>query len=266
MASSQRRNIRAVIQHQQQPQQPQPQPEPQRSMQEAGAAEGDRETTSDDGHVCSTGMLQGPYNAEPNVVPFQGLMFDIASREQAINIYTLTLHVKGLEEEEEEEEAGGGGAGGGDVDLSVDVWTTTGTFHASYFNESVWTRIVHAESTQMVRNPLTSSHGAVVIPAHAVETISMNPRERRALYVRMKSGSYLDYSVDAFVQDQAYTAKTDELAIYPGFGIGLATTTNAADVGTTLELFPQALERPLRPMFAGAIHYQTLCSSTVTTS
>jgi hypothetical protein len=241
---SQRENIRAVIQRRQQQQQ--------RSLQEEEEVdpEADRDTsTSDYGgqEGCSAGgLLLAPYNTEPNVVPFQGLMFDIASREQAIDIYSLTLDVV---------------AAGVDVDLSVDVWTTAGTFHSSYFNESAWTRIVHADSTQMVRNPMTSSHGAV-IPAHAFDTtISMNPRERRAFYVRLKNGSHLDYSVDAFVQDAEYTAKTNELAIYPGFGIGMATTVGA-DAGAATELFPQALERPLRPIFAGAIHYQTLCSNT----
>ena len=164
--------------------------------------------------------LNTTYNANKKVPPYTGIMFEVYSKDDPLEILTMELDVRF-------ENA---------IDLSVEIYTLRGEYEFFVNDTEAWTLVAQTEAV-----PAPEGSGAI-IPVDKFQTVSMMARERRSFYITMK-GPFLDHNVYALHKTGEIQTGDGQLDVFVGAGL-------------TEYKFPEELDDVVHPQFAGVIYYR----------
>jgi hypothetical protein len=168
---------------------------------------------------CSSVIAQNTtFNAVDFVPAYEGIMFEVFSKGDPLEILTLEINVR-LDNTS---------------DLFIEVYSLTGKYELVMDDESAWT--LHAQTTAV---PAPEGNG-VIIPRQHFTPIRMEAMERRSLYVRM-NGPWIENNVDALMKTGEIFMKAPDLVFYTGIGLN--------------SKFPSDFDKKVDPQFSGVIYY-----------
>ena len=164
-------------------------------------------------------LLQTAYNENDLVPAYPGIMFQLVSLAEDIEILTLQFDAR-IDEI---------------TDYSVEVFITDSDYESKLDDESQWTRLAKTEAS------IAPSRQGLVIPQTDFKSIKLKRGQRRTIYIAM-NGPWLDITAQALDKTGEIQVQEQDLALYVGVGLN--------------ERFPSDYDKTVDPQFAGMIHYR----------
>ena len=160
-----------------------------------------------------------PYSNDNRVVSYSGLMFDLFTKGEALEILTLEIDVRLRDV----------------TDFSVEVYTTGGGYLTKINDRSQWTLVANTEA-------IAAPDGSgIIIPQRAFTNVNVNARERLSVYIQMK-GPWIENRAQALVKTGEMAVEGQDFYSYAGVG--------------TSSPFPNSPETTTDPQFSGKVYYQ----------
>ena len=159
-------------------------------------------------------------DSDSNGMAYSGIMFDIRTKNDPLEILTLEIDVRLSEV----------------TDFNVQVYSTNGGFVQKLDDENAWTLLANVEAI-----PSPDNSGTIIIPHRAFKNISLDANQRISLYIHMK-GAWIKNKANGLVTTAEKAAEGKDFVTYAGLG--------------TEGLFPATEVDTTDPQFAGKIHYR----------
>ena len=160
-----------------------------------------------------------PYSNDNRVVSYSGIMFDLFTKGEALEIITLEVDVRLPEV----------------TDFSVQVYTTNGAYLSKINDNSQWTLVADTEAIA------TPDKSGIIIPQRAFTNINADARSRISIYIQMK-GPWIENRAQALIKTGELALEGQDFYSYAGVGIS--------------SLFPNNPEPTTDPQFSGKVYYQ----------
>lgn len=164
-------------------------------------------------------LLQTAYNENDLMPAYRGIMFQMVSLAEDIEILTLQFDAR-MDEI---------------TDYSVEVFITDSDFESKLNDETQWTLLAKTEAS------IDPSRRGLVIPQTDFKSIKLKRGQRRTIYIAM-NGPWLDITAQALDKTGEIQIQEQDLALYVGVGLN--------------ERFPSDFDKTVDPQFAGVIHYR----------
>eukprot|EP00977_Amphora_coffeiformis_P013289 scaffold3421_cov181-Amphora_coffeaeformis.AAC.29 len=160
-----------------------------------------------------------PYSNDNRVASYSGIMFDLFTKGEALEILTLEVDVRLPEV----------------TDFSVEVYTTNGAYLTKINDRNQWTLVANTEAIP------TPDKSGIIIPQRAFAKINADARSRISIYIQMK-GPWIENRAQALVKTGELAQEGQDFYSYAGVG--------------TSSLFPNNPETTTDPQFSGKVYYQ----------
>jgi hypothetical protein len=160
-----------------------------------------------------------PYSNDARSLPYSGIMFDLFSKAEPLEILTIEFDVRNSAV----------------TDYSVEVFTTDGAYASKISDRSLWRRVANAEAV-----PSPDGSG-VIIPQRVFENIQLGARERLSMYIQMK-GPWIENRAEALTKTGELANEGLDFFSYAGIGLN--------------SRFPTTFDTTTDPQFSGRVYYQ----------
>lgn len=160
-----------------------------------------------------------PYNKVASAITYSGIMFDLFTKAEPLEILTLEIGVRLSAVD----------------DYSVQVYTTSGAYLSKINDPSQWELVADAEGI-----PTPDGNG-IIIPQRVFTNVNVGARERLSVYIQMK-GPWVENRAEALKKTGELAFEGGDFNSYAGIGTG--------------SLFPDSPETTTDPQFSGKVHYQ----------